>query len=169
MRLSKTIVLILPALAAASAISPCRHVGDASSTQETIDSISSSEVAPLPTSIAEEHSLELRQAVTPGAAPAAAATIATQPNPVTTEWIPSEVAPGSTPYVQVVYTQTFASVPSQAPSAASGEVGLGTITGQVGALRTTTAEKDSGVGSLRSGGWSLTMMVGAATVFGILL
>ena len=35
---------------------------------------------------------------------------------------------GVTTYVQVIYTQTFASVPSQGASAASGSIGLGTIT-----------------------------------------
>ena len=115
-------------------------------------------------------STRLRQAITPGAAAAAAATtIAKPPNPVTTEWIPSAVNPTSTPYVAVVYTQTFASVPNQLPSAASGSVGLGTITGQVGIMHTTAAEKENGVNSLGAGMWRWRVVLGFAAAVGYLL
>ena len=79
------------------------------------------------------------------------------------------IGPSSSTYVEVIYTQTFAEVPAQGASAASGSVGLGTITGQVGVMHTTAAEKDSGVASLNAEKWSLQAIMGIVVVFWFLL
>lgn len=42
--------------------------------------------------------------------------------------------------IMVPYTQTFAKVPQQWPSASSGEIGLGTIQGQIGVVKTKRSE-----------------------------
>lgn len=70
--------------------------------------------------------LRKRQGGVPIAAPAAT-TVPTQLSPVTTY---------SKNGVAGVYTQTFAAVPDQWPSASAGSVGLGTISGQVGVVKT---------------------------------
>ncbi|RMZ88694.1 hypothetical protein DV736_g4080, partial [Chaetothyriales sp. CBS 134916] len=67
--------------------------------------------------------------------PAAAAP--SQVSPVTTYNINSYTTGGQIVPATVVYTQTFADVPDQWPSPSAGTIGLGTITGQVGILRTT--------------------------------
>lgn len=42
--------------------------------------------------------------------------------------------------ISIVYTQTFPSVPDQWPSPSSGEIGLGTIQGQIGVVKTKRSE-----------------------------
>lgn len=42
-----------------------------------------------------------------------------------------------------MFTQTFAAVPDQLPSPSSGSIGLGSVTGTVGAVRTDQAKKDN--------------------------
>lgn len=54
-----------------------------------------------------------------------------------------------TTWVQVIYTQTFAKVVSQGDAPGVGAVGMGTLTGEVGVLRT---EQAKGMGSLGRGG-----------------
>ena len=52
---------------------------------------------------------------------------------------PNQVSPVTTVVVNgvpKVYTQTFAGVPDQFPTAVAGTIGLGTLTGTVGAVRT---------------------------------
>lgn len=58
----------------------------------------------------------------------------TQNNPVTTNWVES-TNDITTTWVEVIYTQTFASVVEQRETAGAGSVGLGTITGEVGVVR----------------------------------
>jgi len=72
--------------------------------------------------------LELREIV--NAAPQAQPTDVSQVSPVTT------IQVGAIP---VVYTQLFSAVPSQGPAPLSGQIGLGTLTGQVGAEKTNQA------------------------------
>jgi len=43
--------------------------------------------------------------------------------------------------VPVVYSQSFANVPDQLSSASPGTIGLGTLTGDVGTVKTSEAEK----------------------------
>ncbi|EXJ55633.1 hypothetical protein A1O7_08562 [Cladophialophora yegresii CBS 114405] len=68
-------------------------------------------------------------------APDAQPTAVGQISPITTYYINSEVAPGSFAQVPVVYTQTFPPVPDQWPSPVPGTIGLGTIQGQIGQVR----------------------------------
>ncbi|KAF2767698.1 hypothetical protein EJ03DRAFT_337415 [Teratosphaeria nubilosa] len=46
---------------------------------------------------------------------------------VTTQWVESTIA-GTTTYVEVIYTQTFAAVPDQWPMPGQGVIGYGTLT-----------------------------------------
>ena len=46
--------------------------------------------------------------------------------------------------VQIAYTQLFSAVPSQGPSASSGNIGLGTLTGSIGVVKTAAASKSGG-------------------------
>lgn len=59
----------------------------------------------------------------------------TQVSPVTTLTMMSKGKD-----ISVVYTQTFPSVPEQWPSPSSGEIGLGTIQGQIGVPKTKRSE-----------------------------
>jgi hypothetical protein len=76
----------------------------------------------------------------PAAAPAAQPTAINQISPVTTYFVNSEVAPGSFAQVPVVYTQTFPPVPDQWPAAGAGTIGLGTIAGTVGVVKSKREE-----------------------------
>ena len=58
---------------------------------------------------------------------------------------------GVTKQVPVVYTQVFSSVPSQGPTPIPGTIGLGTLTGTVGAVRTAQAKKGAASRSVLSG------------------
>jgi Killer toxin-resistance protein 1 len=78
--------------------------------------------------------LELRQGVAVTAAPPAA-TIIGQVSPITTVQI-GYVKDGQYIQVQVVYTQTFVTPVDQWPSATAGSIGLGTIEGVVGVVKT---------------------------------
>ncbi|KAK4988229.1 hypothetical protein LTR50_004055 [Elasticomyces elasticus] len=181
MRLTVLSTLLLPALlASASVLSPAVPV-------------TPRDAAPSPT---RQH---LAQTTAPSSAPAAVTAapelvgspkadlgpreIITNPVPapapsqyptVTTAWIET-VLPGGkiTTWVQVVYTQTFAAVPDQLPSPASGNVGLGTLTGTVGAVRTGESRKYSGAGAGRGMGrgarWGAVVVAGVGlVVLGIL-
>ncbi|OAP57434.1 hypothetical protein AYL99_08172 [Fonsecaea erecta] len=77
--------------------------------------------------------LKVRQVTGQGAA--AAPTAINQVSPITTYYVNSMIAPGDVTQVPVVYTQTFPPIPDQWPSAAAGTIGLGTIQGTVGQVR----------------------------------
>lgn len=83
---------------------------------------------------------------------------ATQAGTVTTNWVESEIGTSIT-YVEVIYTQTFASVPDQMATAGSGSIGLGTITGVVGVVK----EKKSGATVLAPG----TFFTGSMAAIGV--
>ncbi|KAF2452624.1 hypothetical protein BDY21DRAFT_375430 [Lineolata rhizophorae] len=103
--------------------------------------------APLPTA----HplgDLELREIV---ADPAAAATNQAQAPTVTTAWIETELADGTHTWVEIVFTQTFAPVLDQLPSPAAGSVGMGSLTGEVGVVKTAVPE-EAGAARVRGGG-----------------
>ena len=57
----------------------------------------------------------------------AAATVAVQYPSITTQWLETQIGSATT-WVAVVYTQTFAEVPDQWPSAVAGTIGYGTLT-----------------------------------------
>lgn len=83
---------------------------------------------------------ELKKRQVTGQGAPAAATEITQVSPITTYFVNSEVAPGSFAQVPVVYTQTFPPIPDQWSSAVPGTIGLGTLTGTVGGVRTKRSE-----------------------------
>ena len=58
---------------------------------------------------------------------------------------------GVTQQVPFVFTQKFSSFPSQGPTPAKGEIGMGTLTGKIGVVNTAAAKK---------GGASRTMAIG---------
>ncbi|KAI9698658.1 MAG: hypothetical protein M1836_003768 [Candelina mexicana] len=62
----------------------------------------------------------------------------TQASPVTTIFEPTTIN-GVTTDVAVVYSQKFPSVPNQGPTPAAGSIGMGTLTGTVGAVKTQSA------------------------------
>lgn len=87
--------------------------------------------------------LDLREVVSAAAATPAASQYPT----LTTEWVETTI--GGTPtWVPLVYTQTFPSTYEVWPTAAAGSIGLGTISGSAGAVRT-TEPKWSGADSRR--------------------
>ena len=77
------------------------------------------------------------------AAPAAQPAPGAQANPVTTIQVETVVG-GVTKTVPEVYTQTFGAVAS-APPVLTGSIGLGTLTGKIGVLKTQDAKKNDGV------------------------
>ncbi|KAJ9618931.1 hypothetical protein H2203_008747 [Taxawa tesnikishii (nom. ined.)] len=99
----------------------------------------------------------LRQAV---AVANPATTLAQAQVPTVTSWWQETTIGTRTTWVQVFYTQTFAKVPDQLPSAQAGSIGMGTLTGNVGVVRTAEAKKASGAG--RSSG----SVVAAAAALG---
>ena len=52
-------------------------------------------------------------------------------------------ADGQIKHVPTLFTQLFSSVPTQAPAPQVGSIGMGTLTGEVGAVRTEQAKSDS--------------------------
>jgi hypothetical protein len=79
------------------------------------------------------HDLLRREVVT-GAA-AAQPTDPTQISPITTIQL-NQIVNGVAQQVEVVYTQLFSPVPDQGLAPASGSIGLGTIQGEIGVVRT---------------------------------
>lgn len=78
---------------------------------------------------------------------------------MTTEW-PATVLPnGQTTWLPVVFSQAFSSVPDQLPSAASGSVGMGTITGVTGAVKTGKAA--SGAAACVNAGRGVALLAAA--------
>lgn len=80
-----------------------------------------------------EHDLLRREVVTGPAA--AQPTGAGQISPITTYQV-NQIVNGVAQQVQEVYTQLFSAVPIQGLAPASGAIGLGTIQGQIGVVKT---------------------------------
>ena len=93
----------------------------------------------------------------------AATQAATQVNPVTAYWIASTwiSAQSSEAWVEVTYTQTFATHPGKWTTAGAGSVGLGTHTGVVGVVKDT---KTAGADSVMAQGTLMTAVMGLAGV-----
>ena len=54
--------------------------------------------------------------------------------------VPTTLPNGDITMIQTVYTQTFAAVPDQLPSPVEGSIGMGTLTGAIGVVRTEQAK-----------------------------
>ena len=105
--------------------------------------------------------IELRQngGAVGGGAPGAPALPPNQVSPITTIYIGS---------VQVIYTQLFSAVPSQGPGPMSGSIGMGTLTGAVGVVKTSEA-KNAGSSIKLGAGRSTLLMYPLAIIMGWLL
>ncbi|MCJ1232636.1 hypothetical protein MMC14_000589 [Varicellaria rhodocarpa] len=100
--------------------------------------------------------IELRQNPGVGGGAPPAVTQAVQVSPITTVFIGS---------VQVVYTQLFSAVPNQAPSPVAGSIGMGTLTGSVGVVKTKAA---SGANHAAwSSAWGLGALGAIGAVVGV--
>lgn len=75
--------------------------------------------------------------------------------------------------VEVVFTQNFSPTPGQTilgqwSTPASGAIGMGTLTGTVGAVRTEQARKNDAAGTKKGRGWLvgalMTLVLGMALV-----
>jgi len=165
MRLSTYACLALPALAYSSAIpsNPQPALVEATITSSPslpLQTTSSTQNSLLP-ELTPTAKLELRQEDVEAATTLAA----TQVNPVTTLWLPSNIGTTVT-WVEVIYTQTFASVIDQWTTSGSGSVGMGTLTGEAGALKTSEARSSAAANTkpmttnfVLVGGVAMTMMV----------
>ncbi|KAI9830861.1 MAG: hypothetical protein M1826_004290 [Phylliscum demangeonii] len=77
-----------------------------------------------------------------GAPPIAAPTVTQMPS-VVVAGVPSVLPNGVITQIQITFTQTFASVPDPFPTPASGAIGMGSLTGTVGAVRTNQVKAKS--------------------------
>lgn len=59
----------------------------------------------------------------------------------------------------VVYSQTFVSVPSQGPTPVVGQIGLGTLTGSIGVVKTAA----SGAETKARRGWGVAILTAVAS------
>lgn len=71
--------------------------------------------------------------------------------PVTAINVPTTLPDGRITMMQTVYTQTFASVLDQLATPSAGSIGLGTLTGSVGAVRTEQAKSDAAAAARPAG------------------
>lgn len=98
-------------------------------------------------------------------APAGGAPVFTQASPVTTVFEPTTIN-GVVTQVAVVYSQKFSSVPDQGPSPAAGSVGMGTLTGAVGVVKTDAVKAGAaGRDGVMLGMWALGVCVSAIMVW----
>lgn len=80
-----------------------------------------------------------------------------QVSPVTTVQVFSVIG-GVTQQVPFVYTQKFSSFPSQGPTPAKGEIGMGTLTGKIGVVNTAAAKKGGASQKIAIGFGGMTVM-----------
>ncbi|KAF1815217.1 hypothetical protein P152DRAFT_471836 [Eremomyces bilateralis CBS 781.70] len=98
-------------------------------------------------------------------APVTALPTASQYPTETTDWLETTLVNGQKTWVPVVFTQTFAAVPDQWPGPAEGgSIGMGTLTGQIGVVRTSLPQQSDG-DSIDKQGW----LVGEAGAVGMML
>ncbi|SLM38340.1 hypothetical protein LPUS_08503 [Lasallia pustulata] len=93
---------------------------------------------PTPLDDAQLHEGLRRQAAGVGAAGGSVNSPGASQLPAVTSWVQwsSVKDSGTWTPLSFVYTQLFSPVPEQGPSAASGNIGMGTLTGVVGAVKT---------------------------------
>ena len=94
-----------------------------------------------------------------GAVPPAAQSGNPTQVPSITVFMQATMVGGVTQQVQVTYTQKFSDIPSQGPSPSQGKIGLGTITGTVGAVNTKEAKqaaaKNAGSSCIAASNWGV--------------
>ena len=101
-----------------------------------------------------------------GGAPAVLPTQLGQVPAVTQAVVPVTQADGQIRNVPVMYTQTFASVPSQGAAPAQGSVGLGSLTGAVGAVKTEQAKKSNEAATGRRSHVAIALLMGGIGFIG---
>lgn len=89
--------------------------------------------------LSDSYDVELRKRQVTGQVPAGAATAITQVPPITS-YVVHFVTGGQYIAKTVGYTQLFSPVPDQWPSPSAGTIGLGTIQGAVGVVKTKRSE-----------------------------
>ena len=109
----------------ASLLSAVPAIADTTSPSSTISSPSTT--VPTSTAISDAAHLEARQAGVGLVDPDAAVGNVAGAGAVTNYEINSQVGPSAATQVAVVYTQTFARVPDQWPSAKAGVIGMGNL------------------------------------------
>jgi len=83
---------------------------------------------------------------------------------VNTQWVETTIK-GLQTWVAVVYTQTFEKVPDQLPTAVAGSIGLGSLTGEVGVVKTVNA------GAMATGvaGWRRNVVAAGVVAAGLMV
>ena len=176
MRISTIPIYLLPFLATTQVLARIDHAHP-KPTPRNLDAIliDPPTSSPSPTPILQH--LDLRQAAAPAAAPAAgapaagvggagAAPAAPQPpanagaNSITTQQITTVVG-GVTKVINTIITET-SGAGTTAPAVQSGSIGLGTLTGQVGVVKTQDAKSDAVVVGVRWGVGEMGMVVVSA-------
>lgn len=105
--------------------------------QTSIASVALSTSTQEPTHLPAPGRLELRAIVEDPAA--ALPPVPAQFPTVTAYWVETTLPNGVKTWIEVVFTQTFDSMINQGPTPVAGEVGMGTLTGAVGVVKTNAA------------------------------
>ncbi|KAI9870029.1 MAG: hypothetical protein M1830_004772 [Pleopsidium flavum] len=170
MRTLVTCFLLLPSLirseAASPAAAPAIKLSVPSSAvaalkpSSTFGNVAAPQATASPPLLLSEPNLELREIA---AAVPAAAIVPVQVPPVTNVYVQTVLPNGQTTQVLVVYSQTYASIPNQGPTPVAGQIGMGTLTGSIGVVKTAV----SGADSKARRGWVVVMLstVAAALLF----
>ncbi|KAJ9665674.1 hypothetical protein H2201_004158 [Coniosporium apollinis] len=176
MRLTYLTPLLLPSLVASIAVPPSPASSDGSIAPVTAapsipTATLAAPAAPTDAPLDEVDDLELRAVVTaPPAAqptPAAVPAGAAGPAPFITSWWAATVLPdGATTWVQLVFTQTYNVVPEQLPTPNKGVIGMGTLTGEVGVVRT-SVPKYQNSGERMGGSWRGVVVGAGVAVVGV--
>ncbi len=162
MRTSAIVFLLLPSIVrsqiAAPAAAPTLDAPLASSTllsstpSSTFETIFTAQETDSPIYLSAEPKLDSREIV----AGVPAAPVPVQVSPVTEIYVESRLPNGKMTQVLVIYSQTFVSIPDQGPTPVQGKIGLGTLTGSIGVVKTA----ESSVASRVRWGWGTA--IGAA-------
>lgn len=157
--------LLLPTLSACSVLFPRPAYSPSASIIPSTPtaSLGNATVPPIAAATADpaDPNLELREIV----AGAAATLTQTAAPDVTTQWVEATIGSVVT-WVPHVYTQTFAATPGQLPEPGEGEVGMGTLTGQVGVTKTVNA---GAVETARGMMWKNGAIAAGAMVVGLVV
>ncbi|KAF2004195.1 hypothetical protein P154DRAFT_50751 [Amniculicola lignicola CBS 123094] len=145
---------LLPALAAGRIILLPRPASTLSILVPTPTASNTASGIPIPTSVPLAENLDLRQLghgapVTSPLIPAAPLDSGVGGISVTVQWVETHIG-SSTTWVPVTVTFKFAAVPSQGPLPGKGVIGMGSLTGEAGAVRTIAVGGAEGYGAGRA-------------------